>query len=46
MLGYFVRKIFPQFLLLATLVSIVFLGLGTFTNLHANTAITQLPEAP
>ncbi|MCW6053830.1 DUF3122 domain-containing protein [Lyngbya sp. CCAP 1446/10] len=46
MLGYFVRKIFPQFLLLVTLVSIVFLGLGTFTNLHAAAAITQLQEAP
>ncbi|MEE3719844.1 DUF3122 domain-containing protein [Tumidithrix elongata RA019] len=46
MIGYFLSKIFSHFLLLLTIVSMVSLGLGTFTNLHAVAGITQLQEAP
>jgi len=46
MIGCFIRKIFTQFLLLATLVLTVFLGLGLFTTPYAAAAIRQLEEAP
>lgn len=46
MIGCSVRRIFTQFLLLATLVLTVFLGLGVFTNPYAAAAIRQIEEAP
>ena len=46
MIGYFVRKIFSQILLLISLVLIVFLGLGALTAPHASAAITQIQESP
>jgi hypothetical protein len=46
MIGCFIRKIFTQFLLLATLVLTVFLGLGIFMAPYAVAAISQLEEAP
>ncbi len=46
MIGYIIRKILAQFLLLASLALTVVLGLGLFTTLDAVAAIRQLEEAP
>ncbi len=46
MIGYIIRKILAQFLLLASLALTVFLGLGIGTTPDAVAAIRQLEEAP
>lgn len=46
MIGYIIRKILAQFLLLASIALTVFLGLGIGTTPEAVAAIRQLEEAP
>jgi len=46
MIGFFIRKIFIQFLLLTTLVLTVLLGLGISTTPDTVAVIRQLEEAP
>ena len=46
MIGYIIRKILAQFLLLASIALTVFLGLGIGTTPDAVAAIRQLEEAP
>ena len=46
MIGYFIRRIFSQILLLTSLIVIVSLGLGILTTPHVTAAITQIQESP